>query len=108
MYLVGAAHPNKHRAIAVLTQLIREGEQFITDVEVYQEILHRYTAIQRPDAIVAAFESLDGIVGRGSAIRHGGDTLCEGLARCRQRFILPGCIACGGDAESWGQTYIKL
>ena len=61
MYLVGSAHPNKDRAIALLTQLVRDGERFISDVEVYQEILHRYTAIQRPDAIDAAFESLDGI-----------------------------------------------
>ena len=61
MYLVGAPHPNKDRALAILTQLVRDGEQFVTDVEVYQEILHRYTAIQRPDAIDAAFESLDAI-----------------------------------------------
>ena len=62
MYLVGAAHPNKDRAVAVLTELALYGERFITDVEVYQEILHRYVAIQRPDAIDAAFETLDGIV----------------------------------------------
>ena len=61
MYLVGAPHPNKDRALALLTQLVRRGERFITDVEVYQEILHRYTAIQRLDAIDAAFESLDAI-----------------------------------------------
>ncbi len=61
MYLVGTAHPNKDRAIALLTQLVRDGERFVTSVEVYQEILHRYTAIQRPDAIDDAFESLDGI-----------------------------------------------
>ena len=61
MYLVGAPHPNKDRALTILTQSVRDGEQFVTDVEVYQEILHRYTAIQRPDAIDAAFESLDAI-----------------------------------------------
>ena len=61
MYLVGAPHRNKDRAIAVLTQLIRNEEQLVTDVEVYQEILHRYTAIQRPDAIDSAFENLDAI-----------------------------------------------
>ena len=61
MYLVGAPHPNKDRALSVLMQLARDGEQLITDVEVYQEILHRYTAIHRPDAIDAAFESLDAI-----------------------------------------------
>ena len=62
MYLVGAAHPNKDRAAAVLTELALSGERFVTDVEVYQEVLHRYVAIQRPDAIDAAFETLDGIV----------------------------------------------
>ena len=61
MYLVGDEHPNKDRAIAILTQLVRDEERFITDVEVYQEILHRYTAMQRPDAIDAAFETLDGL-----------------------------------------------
>ena len=35
MYLVGAPHPNKDRAVAVLTQLARDGERFVTDVEVY-------------------------------------------------------------------------
>ena len=61
MYLVGAPHPNKDRALAVLARLVGNGEQLITDVEVYQEILHRYTAIHRPDAIDAAFESLNAI-----------------------------------------------
>ena len=68
MYLVGAPHPNKDRAIAVLTQLVRVTvevyqEILVTNVEVYQEILHRYTAIQRPDAIDAAFENLDAMAG---------------------------------------------
>lgn len=62
MYLVGADHPNKDRAVAVLAQLARDGERFITDVEVYQEILHRYTAIRRQDAIDYAFQSLDRLV----------------------------------------------
>ena len=62
MYLVGAPHVNKDRAVALLTRLVRDGERFVTDVEVYQEILHRYTAINRLDAIDPAFESLDRIV----------------------------------------------
>ena len=61
MYLVGGAHPNKDRASAILARLVSDDEQLVTDVEVYQEILHRYTAIQRPGAIDAAFESLDEI-----------------------------------------------
>lgn len=62
MYLVGAPHPNKDRARAILTKLIQDGEYFVTGVEVYQEILHRYTAIRRHDAIDAAFRNLDAIV----------------------------------------------
>ncbi len=61
MYLVGAPHPHKDRALALVTRLVQEGERLVTDVEVYQEILHRYTAINRPDAIDAAFKALDAI-----------------------------------------------
>ena len=83
MYLVGAPHPNKDRAVAVLTQLVRDGEQLITDVEVYQEILHRYTAIQRPDAIDAAFESLDAIAD---------DILTFGMSEIRVARTLIGSV----------------
>lgn len=61
MYLVGASHPNRERAIEIVTKLVREREHLITDVEVYQEILHRYTAINRHGAIDAAFRTLDAI-----------------------------------------------
>ena len=61
MYLVGAPHPHKDRSLALVTRLVQEGERLVTDVEVYQEILHRYTAINRPDAIDAAFKALDAI-----------------------------------------------
>ena len=61
MYVVGAPHPNKDRVLALLAQLVGDGERFVTDVEVYQEILHRYTAIRRLDAIDAAFASLDAL-----------------------------------------------
>ena len=61
MYVVGAPHPNKDRVLAVLAQLVGAGERLVTDVEVYQEILHRYIAIRRPAAIDAAFGSLDAL-----------------------------------------------
>jgi predicted nucleic acid-binding protein len=51
MYLVGAEHPNKHTARHVLEGLIASQERMVTDVEVIQEILHRYVAIRRRDAI---------------------------------------------------------
>lgn len=61
MYLVGDSHPNKDRALTLLTRFVQDGERFVTDVEVFQEILHRYTAIQRPDAIDPALASLQAI-----------------------------------------------
>ena len=61
MYLVGALHPNKDRARVLLDQLVRDGERLITSVEVYQEILHRYSALGRLDAIDEAFDTLDRI-----------------------------------------------
>ena len=62
MYLVGASHRNKDRSLVLVTQLVREEKVLITDIEVYQEILHRYTAIGRQDAIDPAFDVLDAIV----------------------------------------------
>ena len=34
----------------------------ITSIEVYQEILHRYTSVRRPEAIDIAFGVMDGLV----------------------------------------------
>lgn len=62
MYLVGADHPNKARAQAVLEAAVTRNERLLTDAEVLQEILHRYVAIGRRDAIQPAFESLLGVV----------------------------------------------
>jgi hypothetical protein len=62
MYLVGADHPNKPAARALLEQAIAEGEVLVTDAEVLQEILHRYVAIDRRDAIGPASEVLLGVV----------------------------------------------
>ena len=61
MYVVGAPHPNKDRVLALVAQLVGDGERLVTDVEVYQEILHRYTTIRRLNAIDAAFASLDAL-----------------------------------------------
>jgi predicted nucleic acid-binding protein len=62
MYLVGADHPNKDRAAALLETAIGDGERLVTDAEVLQEVLHRYTAIDRPEAIQPAFDALLGVV----------------------------------------------
>ena len=62
MYLIGAAHPHKTEAQMILERLIAAGERLVTDAEVLQEILHRYTAIDRRKAIPAAMEVTLGIV----------------------------------------------
>ena len=43
-------------------RLKAEPESFVTDVEVYQEIIHRYSSIARHNAIDEAFRALDDIV----------------------------------------------
>ncbi len=62
MYLVGSDHPHKADARRQLERLISEGARLVTDVEVLQEILHRYVAIDRRDAIQPAFDALLGVV----------------------------------------------
>ncbi len=58
MYLVGAAHPHKTEAQLLLERLIAAGERLVTDAEVLQEVLHRYTAINRREAIGPAFQAI--------------------------------------------------
>lgn len=62
MYLVGGHHPHKLDAHRLVERSIASGERLVTDAEVLQEILHRYLAIHRRDAIQPAFEALLGIV----------------------------------------------
>lgn len=62
MYLVGAAHPHKLDAQRLLERHLAERTPLVTDAEVLQEILHRYVAIRRRDAIQPAFDALIAIV----------------------------------------------
>ncbi len=62
MYVIGAEHPHKHDALLILDRVIRERRKLVTDAEVLQEILHRYTAIDRREAIQPAFDCLLGLV----------------------------------------------
>lgn len=61
MYLIGTAHPHKVDAQRLLERAIADRETLVTDAAVFQEILHRYTAIDRRDAIQPAFDLLAGI-----------------------------------------------
>jgi hypothetical protein len=62
MYLIGAPHRNKVDAQHAIEKLLSERVRLVTDAEVFQEILHRYTAIARRDAIQPAYSALLGIV----------------------------------------------
>jgi uncharacterized protein len=70
MYLVGAQHPNKTRCGLIVERLAGQGERMVTDAEVYQEILHRYTAIGRTEFIDPAFKVLDQLVDEVIAIER--------------------------------------
>ena len=61
MYLVGAEHPNKYASRRILERLIAGSERLVTDAEVIQEILHRYVAIHRRDAIGPCVDALLGL-----------------------------------------------
>jgi uncharacterized protein len=58
MYLVGAPHAHKPDAQRLLEKFISEQQRLVTDAEVLQEILHRFVAIQRRDAIQPSFNAL--------------------------------------------------
>ena len=68
MYLVGAAHPHKSDTRRLLEKAVGERRSLVTDAEVLQEILHRYVAIDRRDAIQPAFDALIGIVDQVLAV----------------------------------------
>jgi hypothetical protein len=58
MYLIGAAHPHKTEAHLLLERVVAAGQRLVTDAEVFREIVHRYAAIGRRDAIDPAFQVL--------------------------------------------------
>lgn len=62
MYLVGAEHPHKVDAQRLLERAIADGRKLVTDAEALQEILHRYDAIERRDAIQPCIAALLAVV----------------------------------------------
>ena len=62
MYLIGRAHPHKVDTQRLLEQLSSERRRLVTDAEVLQELLHRYSAVGLRDAIQPAFDALLAVV----------------------------------------------
>jgi predicted nucleic acid-binding protein len=62
MYMVGPDHTHKTAALRLLDRFVSERQRLVTDAEVLQEILHRYSAINRRTTIQPAFDALLAIV----------------------------------------------
>jgi predicted nucleic acid-binding protein len=62
MYLIGPSHPHKIDAQHILERLVSEKRRLVTDAEVFQEILHRYSSINRYHDIQLAFDALSSVV----------------------------------------------
>lgn len=77
MYLIGAAHPHKTDVQVILERLVAAGQRLVTDAEVLQEILHRFTAIDKREAIGPALQVVLDIVdevfpiGKAEVLRAG-------------------------------------
>lgn len=87
MYLIGAAHPHKTEAQVLLEGLIAAGQRLVTDAEVLQEILRRYAAIDKREAIGPAFQVILGVVDDVFAIEKA-DVLRAGEI-AQNRALLP-------------------
>lgn len=68
MYLIGGEHPHKVDAQHALERLAGERRRLVTSSEIFREILHRYTSIERRDEIELAFETLRGLVDQVFAV----------------------------------------
>ena len=92
MYLVGAPHPHKADARRLLEGAIAEGRRLVTSAGVMQEIMHRYVAIQRRDAIQPAFMALLGVVDEVYPVDQGdverARTVLDGLPGISSRDAL--------------------
>lgn len=70
MYLAGRDPARKLEAQLLVKKAISDRQRLVTDAEVLQEILHRYQAIQRLDAIQPAFDAILGLVDEVLPVDH--------------------------------------
>ncbi len=62
MYAAGRDHPAKAPCLALLERIARGELEVVTDAEVFQEILHRFSAIERIEDGCRLFERLERLV----------------------------------------------
>ena len=115
MYLIGAAHPHKAEAQVILERLIAAGERLVTDAEVLQEILHRYAAIDKREAIGPAFQvTLDIVdevipIGKAEVLRAGEIVQNRAVMSARdalhiavmERHGIRSILSFDGDFDRW-------
>jgi predicted nucleic acid-binding protein len=87
MYAAGRVHPLKQPCIDVLSLAAHHPARFITDAEVFQEILHRYRAIGRWHDGEQLFRKFIELM-RGQIA----DVLVADVAQWRSRVERPGSI----------------
>lgn len=86
MYLIGAPHPHKADAQRLLERFVSDRRRMVTDAEVLQEILHRYVAINRREAIQPAFDALLGIVDQVFSVDAAATLAAKEIVLAYQRF----------------------
>jgi len=62
MYVVGTDHDLCERARRVLGGALRHGDRLVTSAEIFQELIHRYTCVRRPQALLDAWQLLEATV----------------------------------------------
>jgi hypothetical protein len=87
MYLVGAAHPSKVDAQRRLESLVTDRTRLVTDAEALNEILHRYTALDRRGYIQLAFDAMLGVV--DEVLPVGRESIERAKQLCLQYPTLP-------------------
>jgi len=115
MYLIGAPHPHKNEAQLLLERLIASGQRLVTDAEVLQEIVHRYAAIGKREAIGPAFQLLLDVVddvlaiAKADALRAGEIVQNRTLLSARdslriavmERHGIRSILSFDGDFDRW-------
>jgi predicted nucleic acid-binding protein len=108
MYLVGAPHPHKADAQRLLENLISDRQRLVTDAEVLREILHRYVAINRRDAIQPAFDALLGVADQ--VLAPGWTAVERAKENCHGSPADVGArrSALGGHGAAWDRANLEL
>jgi uncharacterized protein len=70
MYLIGSPSPQKTDTLRRLERFVSDRQRLATDAEVFQEILRRYSSVNRRHDIQRAFDALLNVVDEVFAIER--------------------------------------